>query len=305
MKKQKVYVNIPSQSVAGGVESLFQLVDAINNSGGESIILWDMNWVENHEEVNPVPERYQHYNIQHSSFVEDTSDNWIIYPEIWTWKLGTYKNLKQSIWWLSVDNYLYHCPDPSTIQNLSNLDITHFYQSFYALDFLQKNKIEKYLPLFDYIKPKYTDESYNIEQKKDIVCYNPAKGIETFNQIKSLNPDIDFVPITGMNENQIIDLLKISKVYLDLGNHPGRDRIPREAAILGNCVITNLEGSAGFYNDIPISKQYKISNAEEARYLIQQCFQNFESIINDYSLYRSSVKNQKEQLYNLVKQYFI
>jgi hypothetical protein len=304
MKKIKVYVNIPSKSVAGGVESLYQLVDAINNAGGESIILWDMKWCDT-EDDNLVPERYQHYNIKYSSSVDDISENWIVYPEIWTWKIGTYKNLRQAIWWLSVDNYLYHCPDPSTIQNLSRLNITHFYQSFYALNFLQNNKIEKYLPLFDYINPKYTDESYNIEQKKDIVCYNPAKGIEILNQIISLNTDIQFIPIVNMDENQIINLLKLSKVYIDLGNHPGRDRIPREAVILGNCIITNIKGSAGFYNDIPISKEYKISNAEDAGDLIKECFKNFESILNDYYLYRSSVRNQKDQLYNLVKQYFI
>jgi hypothetical protein len=42
MKKTKVYINIPAQAIAGGVESLFQLADAINNNGGESIVLWDI-----------------------------------------------------------------------------------------------------------------------------------------------------------------------------------------------------------------------------------------------------------------------
>ena len=31
MKKTKVYINIPAKAIAGGVESLFQLADAINN----------------------------------------------------------------------------------------------------------------------------------------------------------------------------------------------------------------------------------------------------------------------------------
>jgi hypothetical protein len=108
-----------------------------------------------------------------------------------------------------------------------------------------------------------------------------------------------------MEESQIIDLLKTSKIYIDFGHHPGRDRIPRESAILGNCVITNLSGAAGFYNDIPVGKQYKTSNVEEIGVSIRNCFKNFESVIDEFSLYRSSIKNQKEQLYNLVKQYFI
>jgi len=293
MKKPKVYINIPAQSIAGGVESLFQLADAINNSGGESIVLWDIQY------SSPVPTKYQHYNIQHSLEVEDTPDNWIIYPEVWTEKLGTYKNMKKAIWWLSVDN------NHNKFKEFSDSSITHFYQSFYALDFLQKNGVEKYLPLFDYIHEKYTDEDYVVSTKRNIVCYNPVKGIEITNQIKALNPDIEFVPIAGMRETQIIDLLKSSKVYIDFGHHPGRDRIPRESAILGNCVITNTKGSAGFYNDIPTSSKYKSSNIEEIGSIIRNCFDNFELIIGEFSLYRSSIKNQKEQLYNLTKQYFL
>ena len=108
-----------------------------------------------------------------------------------------------------------------------------------------------------------------------------------------------------MEESQIIGLLKTSKIYIDFGHHPGRDRIPRESAILGNCVITNSKGAAGFYNDIPVSKQYKTSNVEEIGTAIRNCFENFESVINEYSIYRSSIRNQKEQLHNLVKQYFL
>jgi hypothetical protein len=120
---------------AGGVESLFQLSDAINNVGGESIVLWDIPYAD------PIPAKYKHYNIQHSKDVEDIPDNWVIYPEVWTEKLDTYKNMKKGIWWLSVDN------NHGKFQDFSNSKITHFYQSFYALDFLQKN-IFHYLIIF-------------------------------------------------------------------------------------------------------------------------------------------------------------
>jgi hypothetical protein len=292
MEKPKVYINIPAQAIAGGVESLFQLADAINNVGGDSIVLWDIQY------DNPIPEKYKHYNIKHSTEVEDISSNWVIYPEVWTEYLGTYKNMKNAIWWLSVDN------NHGKFQDFSNSNITHFYQSFYALDFLQKNKVEKCLPLFDYIPSKYTESIYDFTEKKNIVCFNPVKGLSITNQIRNLNPDIEFVQIANMSENQIIDIFKISKIYIDFGHHPGRDRIPRESVSLGNCVLTNKKGSAGFYNDIPVDKKYKTSSIEEIGDMIRNCFENFESVIKDYSLYRSSVKNQKEQLYNLSKQYF-
>jgi hypothetical protein len=291
--KTKVYVNIPANEIAGGVESLYQLVDAINTNGGYACVIWDRSIPD------PIPSKYSHYKIIHGDPVEDSPENWVIYPEVWTEKLNTYPNMKNAIWWLSVDN------NHGKFQDFSNSSITHFYQSFYALNFLQKNGVEKYLPLFDYIHAKYTDSTYDISQKQNIVCYNPVKGLGITNQIKSLNPDINFTPIVGMEESQIIDLLKISKAYIDFGHHPGRDRIPRESAILGNCVITNSLGAAGFYNDIPVGKQYKTDNVEEIGTSIRNCFENFESVIDEFSIYRSSIKNQKEQLHNLVKQYFI
>jgi len=291
--KTKVYVNIPANEIAGGVESLYQLVDAINTNGGYACVIWDR------DVPNPIPAKYQHYKIIHGDPVEDSHDNFVIYPEVWTEKIDTYSHMKKAIWWLSVDN------NHGKFQDFSNSNITHFYQSFYALEFLEKNNVGNYLPIFDYIHSKYTDSDFDINQKENIVCYNPVKGIEITNQIKSLNPDITFVPIVNMTEDQIIELLKRSKVYIDFGHHPGRDRIPRESAILGNCVITNLKGSAGFYGDIPIDDKYKSLNIDEIGSSIRNCFDNYESVINEYQFYRSEIKKQKEQLHKLVKEYFI
>lgn len=293
MKKAKIYIKIPSKAIAGGVESLYQLADAINNVGGNSIVLWDT------PHNDPVPQKYKNYSIQHSTEVEDTPDNWIIYPEVWTEKLTEYTNLKKAIWWLSVDN------NHGKFRDFSNPDIVHFYQSYYALEFLIRNRVEKCLPLFDYIPSKYTEEDYIVSQKQNIVCYNPVKGLAVTNQVKVLNPDIDFVAITRMEEFEIIRLLKSSKVYIDFGHHPGRDRIPREAAILGNCVITNTSGAAGFYGDLPLDQEFKLSDVNRVRSVMCSCLENFDSVIGRFSLYRSSIKNQKDQLHNLVKQYFI
>lgn len=292
MRIPKVYVNIPANAIAGGVESLFQLSDAINNTGGDSFVVWD------YPTNVQIPEKYKHYNVKSVTTIEDDSNNWIIYPEVWTEKLGTYNEIQQSVWWLSVDN------NHGKFQEFNNPKITHFYQSFYALNFLEKNKTYKYLPLFDYIPSKFTDEEIDFSIKKNIVCYNPIKGIEITNQVKILNPDIEFVPITNMNENQIIDLLKLSKVYIDFGHHPGRDRIPRESASLGNCILTNTKGSAEYYGDIPIDIKYKTSNINDIGNIIRDCFFNYEKNIKDFLLYRKIIKNQKDQLYNLVNQYF-
>lgn len=288
----KIFIKIPANAIAGGVESLYQLSDAINNLGGNSIVVWD------NKNNNSIPVVYSNYNIKYVDSVEDSEDNMIIYPEIWTEQIFNYKNIKKCIWWLSVDN------NHNKFQNFNNDNVLHLYQSFYALNFLIKNNTYTYLPMFDYISDDFLCETFDTKNKENIITYNPVKGFDITNKIISDNKHLNFVPITGMDRKQIIDLLKISKVYIDFGHHPGRDRIPREAAYLGNIVITNNRGSAGFYNDIPIPSKFKINDLTELKNLFNLSFYDYEKEILNFDLYRSIIKNQKEQLYNLCRQTF-
>jgi len=58
-----------------------------------------------------------------------------------------------------------------------------------------------------------------------------------------------------MSRDEIMSTLSASKIYLDLGTHPGMDRFPREAGLLGCVVMTNLRGSAGNDIDVPINRE--------------------------------------------------
>lgn len=58
--------------------------------------------------------------------------------------------------------------------------------------------------------------------------------------------DLRWVPLIGMTTEEMRSCMSKSKVYIDFGNHPGKDRIPREAAISGCIVITGKRGAAAF-----------------------------------------------------------
>jgi len=291
----KIYINTPSNYLAGGVESLFQLGSTINNNGGTALLF---DSIHGH---NIIPKKYSHYNVKFTNIIEDSHENWVIYPEVWTEKIDTFTKTKNAIWWLSVDN------NHNKFNRFKDSNIIHFYQSYYALNHLQKKDVYYYLPLFDFIQNEYIDTNYNIYDKKNIVCYNPAKGKHITDKIMFLNPDITFIPIINMNEYQVIETLKSSKMYIDFGSHCGRDRIPREACALGNCVITNKNGSARFFNDVCINEEYKFedTNIDLVGKKIRNIFDNFEKHFNNFSLYRNIIKNQKEEHNVLIKQYFI
>jgi len=270
----------------GGVESLYQLCHIINEQGGEGYI----HFVSNHP--NPIPEEYKKYNIKtHQDLIDSPNHHYII-PEVWTEKVKNFTNSKKSIWWLSVNN------NHGKFKDFDNTEITHFYQSEYANHFLSNNNVTNKFPLHDYIDGVI----YDNYPKEKIICYNPAKGREASDFIIKNCPDIQFLPLVNMTKDDIISSLKKSMIYMDFGHHPGRDRIPREAAILNNIVLTSKIGSANFYEDISIPDKFKYESLNKSiREDIINIFDNYNEIINDFTEYRQKISEQKNIMMGEVK----
>ncbi|MBT1165058.1 hypothetical protein JS534_10665 [Bifidobacterium felsineum] len=115
----------------------------------------------------------------------------------------------------------------------------------------------------------------------------------------SLAPDLRWTPIINLSTLQVRDLLLRSKVYIDFGNHPGKDRFPREAAMCGACIITGKNGSAAFNDDLPIPSSYKFNNKkEEGKQIItciKDCLTNYSEKNHDFDSYRVFIKNEERQ----------
>jgi hypothetical protein len=106
----------------------------------------------------------------------------------------------------------------------------------------------------------------------------------------------------------MIKILKKSKIYIDFGNHPGKDRIPREAAILGNCVLVNKNGSASNTNDIKILKCYKFNekkaNIKKIISQIEVCFKDYNKEYKKFIPYVINIRNEKKLFIRQVKNFF-
>jgi hypothetical protein len=293
-KYKNIYIFCPGAYATGGIEALFQLSDAINNLYGNCITIFNNEG----RSGDTIPARYHKYNIVQGTTVEDSADNLVIVPEVWPELLQNYNKINKAIWWLSASNW--NC---QRFTNYQDTEIMHFYQSYYALMFLIHRGAYRRLPLFEYIS--YSNPIIDITKKQNIVCYNPTKGGNITAKLIELNPDISFVPITNRSHEQIAELLSVSKVYIDFGHHPGRDRIPREAALFKNCIITNYSGSANYYEDVPIMSKYKFrDNLHDVGTVIRDCFNNFNQNIANFEMYVSIIKNEKELMYAQLKQIF-
>lgn len=102
-----------------------------------------------------------------------------------------------------------------------------------------------------------------------------------------------------MAEKQMILNMQLAKIYIDFGHHPGMDRIPREAALCGCCIVTNRDGSVAYSEDVPIDDEYKFENVteqiDEIAALLESICENYNMHSTKFDDYRVFINAQKDQ----------
>lgn len=308
---KKVYVCCPGNVVTGGPELLHQFVDALRKNNIDAYIIY-----RPFNEKFSVPQQYQHYNTPIAKYSDVSPDNSIVVlPEVDTGLAKHFSNAHIVIWWLSVDFYFSYTgnrPVKDFIVDKVNLirgrrkpinamkSFSHYAQSEYARGFLLQNGIKAAM-LTDYLGSAHltADINQSDRRREKIIAYNPKKGVLFTNELIATNGDYKFVAIKNMTPQQVRELLLSAMIYIDFGNHPGKDRFPREAAMAGCCIITGRRGSAFNDVDICIPPQYKINEKEKNinekfRFLVDDIFNDFESRTLDFSQYRKKIQNEPE-----------
>lgn len=163
---------------------------------------------------------------------------------------------------LNVTNKLYEI-----VSSKIKLDeVLHVFQSNYAKEYVGYELKLEGLMVSDYTR-QLTEltiqQSEMVEFDKQfgdfLVAYNPSKGLaNVLNIERFLGPNVKLIPLQGFSYSQILYLFDKVDLYLDLGNLPGKDRLPREA-ILAGCpiMITNL-GAGHNSKDFPVPNKYKL-----------------------------------------------
>ena len=162
--------------------------------------------------------------------------------------------------------------------------------------------------LYDYLDQNIMDSSKNNKiNKKNIICYS-HKSNNFINLIKD-NLNFKFIKLHNFSQKQIINIFKKTKVYLDFGFHPGKDKMPREAALFDNCIITNKKGSAKNNIDIPIKKKFKIfekhSNLVLLKKELNSIFNNYQREIKHFKSYKFKIINEKHNFKKNLNKIFI
>lgn len=318
----KILVVCPANTVTGGPEALHQLVDHMNQLGLPAFIVY---LPFDKEASTPAP--YRKYRAPIASY-EDVAGNIIIFPEVYPSLACKVKQAEAGLWWLSLENFLerrhlstWHdkiryfkkvLKGQRPLQGAKSLrHLVHFSQTEHATRYLRECGIEP-VPLIDSINEDFLTDKYlqSTEHKENVVLYNPTKGRQVTAKLIADNPQWQFVPLQGLTPAQLSEKLDIAKLYIDFGHHPGRDRMPREAAMHGCCLITGILGSAGNDIDLPIPATYKLDSAapdfsERFKALAGAIMQDFSNHYQAFADYRHYLQSEPTIFRRQIADYFL
>lgn len=300
--EQTIYVVCPARLVTGGTELLHQLVGHLVAGGRNASIIytpWDGEW--------STPEEFKRYGCPVAREPVDESEVAVIVPEVSTEHLARFRRARRVVWWLSVTNYRGGFADRHQFLHYVRRWIfpdippgaTHLFQSAYAKDFVGKRFRRTGAMLTDYLADEYVAGSPPLSDcsRSNIVAFNPRKGWNYTSKLIKAFPGIRFMALEGMDRVQMKAALDTCKVYIDFGDHPGKDRLPREAAVRGAVVIVGKRGSARYIEDVPLPESYKVDarelSVDSVGRMIQDAMDRFDWHQAQQLSYRTAILNER------------
>ena len=324
-----IYISCPYGQYTGGPTLAHQLCFELIQNKIEAKMFY---YGSNKKGDNPVHPNYKHFNNPFVTELDHDVTDVIVILESKISLVSQYPKAKKYIWWMSVDNlfisrmgyyrrlkkkigmpYIDIEKERNGFKNkysyiIRDDSILHLYQSEYAKLFLLANGVEdkKIFPLTDYVEEEIFDyaRKNSNQNRKDVILYNPKKGFEFTKKIIRTCSDLpySFIPLVNMTKTEVSSHLCSSKLYIDFGTHPGKDRFPREAVISGCCLITGRRGSANNDIDIPIKDRYKFldydDNLLKIRDSIIYVMDNYDNAINDFEFYKKKIEGERDSFIN-------
>jgi hypothetical protein len=312
-----IYILCPAHLRTGGPEALHQLGHALVRLGHDARMVYidgglSIRLDEGGFAVPDLPDAvhpdYLAYGVKRDWRVDDRPGNAVVFPEVWSVLLPWIRQARPYWWWLSVDNALPALEHMGGLAFLRGSAAVHLCQSRYARDWLAGHGIAGQ-PLSDHIAQGFHDLAAMAPQARvRRVLYSP-KGRDAVAALRRRAPELDWVELSGFSTAEMQALFHTSLLYVDLGHHPGKDRMPREAALLGCCVITGRRGSAGNAEDVPIPPRYKFGEDRLARPLlvlatIRNTMAWYDRRIADFAAYRRVIAGEREALAGQVELIF-
>ncbi len=275
--------------VTGGMENLCQFADELKKQGLQVYMLCfpllygclfqttpnsfiqkkniDGSWYLCRSQEDLIPEVYKKvYDLSYLDHdIPLDSSTLIVTHEGWCDYLPFFEGAKKMICWLSIGN-INGCGRSRSVTDLIDQKCLYMMDCFHTSQapWVQKT-LESYgalvWPLNDYISLPY----FTIPKTKkcsNTIAYNPAKGDSLSRLFIFKYSEYNYIKLEKLDSLGIINALDRAQIYIDFGNFPGKDRIPREA-LLRDCVIFIHNAGCAIDNDsFPVDDYFRFSDQD-------------------------------------------
>jgi hypothetical protein len=312
----RVLVVCPGDVLTAGPEALHQLVAELNALGQPAAVVYHP-----FDRRFETPAPYRKHGAPVARYAE-AAGTLIVFPEVLSIHALRVRAGEAAVWWMSVNNFTgerYLRPWRDRLRYWKYVlrgkrpwggvpafgHLRNFAQSDYARAFLAGHGVASE-PLSDPI-PFYTEPAYlaalparrAAAQRRDTILYNPLKGGPVTARLIAACPQWQFKPLRGLDREQLAGALLGAKLYIDFGHHPGKDRLPREAALHGCCVVTARQGSAANAVDVPIPDRWKLDvndPALERRFaqVAADLFARYDECFAELAQYRATIAREPQ-----------
>lgn len=264
----------------GGPEACLQLSDALLRSGFQAEIWWTQSqdfvafqqYLANAEDTQSFLlearrhefDEYRNYKyVPFTSYSRSDTLTFII-PEVYISLVGLLCVKPIVVWWLSVDN-AFGALAQVNMNLLRHPSIRHAVQSNYAKKFVNALGLNS-SALSDYtVVPAKTKIQISAVDKRPLKLALNAGGkvvsdLDFLSQlIKKEVPQAEIIRIAGLTRAEVYDAFASARVFVDLGKFPGKDRMAREAILLGANIIVANSGAGAEKKDFAIEDIYRLN----------------------------------------------
>ncbi len=291
---KRIIILIPHGVQTGGPEALHQLSDALLRQGHDARVWYvlpsDLAAIDQLHRGNglgpdtalrlqPRPNTvadYEKYQVRLAEQIVMNADTCVVLAETYVHWLRYFQPCTPMVWWLSIDNaFEYLSVQKVNLNALRTERVLHTYQSGYAHQVIRALGCHRTLPLSDYTPgvtdaaswPK-TDIAINANHK---VLYDVGAIAARLEQENGCRVHL----IRGMSRAQVYEALGRSKLFIDLGTFPGKDRLAREALSRQCCVFALDVGAARDYL-LPEECYFKPDQVDQVFAGARQLMQHYE-----------------------------
>jgi len=176
------------------------------------------------------------------------------------------------------------------IVSIPNVDL-HLAQSRYVNEFLRSMGVchENIIMIHEPIEEEFLTNAMKVKdyEKVNAIAWNSRKAYPAaFKLVNALRKrGFTVFELANVGKEHMLKLLSRTKIFLDIGIHPGRDRPLREAVALDNIAVVNNHGGYYYFDDCMVPDEFKWDCQFDCKIDYRKCVEKIEYYLENFEYY--------------------